>query len=123
MSTSANRPKAYQVSMRRARKAHRCSACEETIPRGHVYSYTFGVWDGNPDAIKRCLKCEAIYEHLLDVCDSDEPPACYLDCGHSYEDVHDEPPPDWLVGVAMSTPGEMQALHALEEAMCLFERP
>ena len=49
---------------RRARKAHRCCECRETIPKGATYEYTVGKWDGRIIAHKTCLPCVEIRNAL-----------------------------------------------------------
>lgn len=102
----------WREGIRRARKDHRCDACNEPIPRGHKYSYTFAVVDGDPQTTKRCLRCDAIYERLSELLPADQVCDITLDCGHSWSDIHDGPPPEDLVALAFATPEEMQAKHA-----------
>ena len=100
-----------------ARKAHQCSACRGDIRKGDRYSYTAFVFEGEVETIKRCLRCEYIYQTLRNdlgagrISDEDtdyiEP---RLDCGHRYEDTHAEPMPDHLARVAFMTLDEIQAL-------------
>jgi hypothetical protein len=54
----------YSQRLIRARKDHRCRACGEPIRRGDLYSYTFAVWDGQRLVVRRCARCELLYEHL-----------------------------------------------------------
>lgn len=100
-----------------ARKPHKCSACHGDIRKGDRYSYTAFVFEGEVETIKRCLRCEYIYQTLRNdlgagrISDEDtdyiEP---RLDCGHRYEDTHAEPMPDHLARVAFMTLDEIQAL-------------
>jgi hypothetical protein len=55
----------WREGIRRARKAHHCSACDGGIRRGELYSYTFTVYDGDTDTVRRCAACELIYRHLV----------------------------------------------------------
>ena len=95
---------------RTARKDHTCSACREKIAPGQRYHRTFFVFDGEPYTFKRCERCQAIYEHLSarirvegeteEFCDD------RLNCGHSYTDRWDEPPPDAIAALAFWRPGD-----------------
>src|ERR1700761_8053528 len=100
----------WREDVRRARKDHKCSACNETIRRGDLYSYTFSLFDGDTEEIKRCARCEVMYRALLKLhTGSDVTVAPCLDCGHDFQEVfRKEPPPD-LARLAFLTPSEMQA--------------
>lgn len=100
-------PTVYEERERKARKEHHCDACGETIKPGQVYCNTFGVWDGNADTIKRCSRCDAIYEHLVDLRrdDSEYQIALKLDCGRSYEDEWGDMPIE-AQELAFLLPGE-----------------
>lgn len=128
----------WREGIRRARKAHHCSACDGGIRRGELYSYTFTVYDGDTDTVKRCAACELIYRHLVAVHDArlkcayarlaaapalekwrhgiaaedlrDSGPDARLDCGHTYRDVHETDPPPEIEALAFATPAEAQAL-------------
>lgn len=96
----------HRETRRRARVNHTCGACRETIERGQVYVFeafggSFGI-----QTTKRCLRCELIYEHLIEVSPAGEFPDAHLNCGHTYEEVHDEPPPAWLAALAFWRPGD-----------------
>jgi hypothetical protein len=80
-------PTVFAESDRRARKPHRCDCCHEAIAPGQRYGNTFGVWDGNASTIKRCSRCQAIYDHLCALPgDSEYSVALRLDCGRTYEE-------------------------------------
>lgn len=64
---------------------------------------------------KRCMRCEGIFRFLVSV--SDDPVDIHLDCGHDYEDIFDDHPPDWMLGVVLTKPEELQALWALETGL------
>lgn len=51
----------------RARKEHRCSACKETIDRGHLYVRHTLIYAGEVDETLRCLRCDAIYQQLVTI--------------------------------------------------------
>ncbi len=99
------------TTQRRARKDHKCSCCGETIPRTHIYFRHFLIWGGTSDTIKRCARCQTLYEALVKSHPDDQETAVALrlDCGHSYVDVYDEAPPSELERLAFMTPAEMQA--------------
>jgi predicted RNA-binding Zn-ribbon protein involved in translation (DUF1610 family) len=98
----------FTESIVRARKAHKCHACGETIRAGDKYSSTFLVWEGTAETIKRCARCQTIHLHLRKVRDPETYPAERLDCGDDYEDVHGEPPPDDIAALAFALPGEVK---------------
>lgn len=97
------------VQIRRARKDHFCSACGETIHRGDLYSYTFGVFDGATEQVKRCARCELIFRHLDSLTGPDEAVDRELNCGHTYEYRHGEPPPEDIAALAFALRIEAQA--------------
>src|SRR5690349_3319646 len=83
---------------RRARKEHVCECCNETIERGHLYATHFMVYDGTQEFIKRCLRCEVIYDALEQKMRDegtygDEAPDPRLNCGHTYEEQWGVSPP------------------------------
>jgi len=98
----------YREERPRARKPHRCDACRETIRPGDVYIRCRSLSDGQWNEIARCLRCEAIYQHLGERGAGDLVPDWTLDCGETYEDHWDEPPPDEIAALAFVTPDEMQ---------------
>ncbi len=96
-----------------ARKEHKCCACHETIRVGDKYEYFFLVYEGDPDYFKRCLRCKAIYDELVSRlntrgADWEEWVDFSLNCGHSWEEVQDEPCPDHIARLAFLTPDEIQ---------------
>lgn len=99
----------------RARKEHRCCACKETIRVGHLYVYTFVLFEREATTYKHCLRCSAMLRILLHEhreSDSDWTVDPQLDCGHTWRDVFDHEPPAELVALAFATPEEMQAEFA-----------
>lgn len=48
----------------RARKQHKCYACDEPILPGDRYKRTFQVYDHRPDHFVHCLRCWAILDWL-----------------------------------------------------------
>lgn len=55
-------PSAYRDTWRKARKAHRCCECGETIEPGARYLDTTGVWEGGPNRYRTCEGCAEIRE-------------------------------------------------------------
>lgn len=70
-------PTAYRMTVRVARKAHRCCECKYIILAGEKYHYHSGVWDGRPAAFKVCVDCDALRDQVVSECDLswDEVPA------------------------------------------------
>lgn len=95
----------------RARKEHTCSACGETIRRGDLYIYEFSVFDGDSETVKRCLRCDAIYGHLVERHRHMEDQAVdrELRCGHTYREVFEQEPSDEIAQLAFLTADEAQA--------------
>lgn len=98
----------------RARKAHKCDCCGEPIERGHIYATHFTLYEGTTEYVKRCLRCEALYDALTERMRAagtlgDETPDLFLNCGHDYEERWGEAPPPELARLAFLTPAEMQA--------------
>lgn len=103
----------YNKITRRARKEHDCCACHQTIRKGDRYVYVSSVYDGAVYTYKRCLRCEAMHSHLARKMAADgetyEFPDEELNCGHTYEERWETPPPPELVALAFMTPDEAQA--------------
>jgi hypothetical protein len=100
---------------RRARKDHVCYCCAETIRRGDLYVYEFAVFEGSPDEIKRCLRCQAIYDHLVSRHRGMEDTAVdrELKCGHTYREVFAEDPPEHIAALAFALPGDSHLLEVI----------
>src|SRR5271167_536136 len=101
----------YEEELRKARKEHRCHACSEPITPGRTYHRTFLIFEGDPRVTVRCERCQAIYEHLTErmkedgtygdeFCDGE------LNCGHTYQDRWEEPPPEAIAALAFWLPGD-----------------
>lgn len=101
-------PSVFREETRKAKKEHWCDACGEAIPVGLKYSNTFGVWDGRASTIKRCARCEAIFQHLAVLMHntSEEAPALRLDCGHEYVERWGVEPPPAIAALAFWLPGD-----------------
>jgi len=101
---------AYTRTERKARKEHRCCACKETIERGHRYVYVTAVFEGTVDVYKRCVRCEKIFQTLVDkLSDRDEWPDEDLNCGHVWEDNDIGALPSEVAELAFLSPSEAQA--------------
>lgn len=96
---------AWVETWRTARKRHICTACRETIEPGHRYVDNRAIFDSRVSRMKRCARCQAIFDHLCDI-DRGDGIAGNLDCGHSYEDIHGAPPPEHIAALAFALPGE-----------------
>lgn len=122
---SGDSPEVWSEKINKARVAHQCSACGEGIRPGDVYHYTFYIYDGNKNTIRRCARCEVLYRALVKLHNSERPEvedvevpgvAPELDCGHTFEQVFKREPPPELARLAFLTPAEMQAELAKESA-------
>lgn len=96
----------YDERRRRARVEHRCHACKEPIRVGDLYCVTFIVFEG-VESVKRCLRCQAIHEHLRDK-SPDLWPDERLNCGEEYRQHWGEEPPAEIAALAFVTADEMQ---------------
>lgn len=112
MDYNAEGPDAYKESWRKANKEHKCCACGEAIRKGDRYHYVSGIWDGEPSWFKHCARCWLMYEAIVGNSDhGDEGQVVLtLDCGMSWEEVFDEPPPPKVAALAFLTPEEGQQL-------------
>lgn len=94
----------------KARKVHRCAACELSIRKGDTYVKESSLYESHWSNTKRCERCDLIFEHLVTMCrahgDSDEWPDPQLDCGHEYRERWDVDPPAWLAALAFWLPGD-----------------
>ena len=89
---------------RRARREHRCYACDETIRVGDVHRYTSSLYDGTWDSWRHCLRCAAMIEALHDR-NPGIAVALDLNCGEIWDDA----PPE-IAALAFLTREEIQAL-------------
>ena len=92
----------------RARKAHACTACKGPIPAGHEYVRHVIIDEAGdkPSVTKRCMRCDAVYEHLLSITDCYNQPKPALNCGHEYTEVHGHEPPPEIAALAFWLPGD-----------------
>jgi len=107
----------YENRVQTARKDHKCSACRETIRKGDKYNYHFQVFEREAATVKRCARCQLIFQHLEGLLSGgcDEGVDQKLNCGHSYSEVHGVEPPPEIAALAFALPGEVQGLLAPKE--------
>jgi hypothetical protein len=101
----------YNEQTLRARKPHRCCACDDTIPPGHRYCRVFVLFDGRKESFKRCARCQTIHEHLRDLGDGEMWPDERLNCGEEYRDHWGVEPPEHIAALAFVEPTEMQQVR------------
>lgn len=102
----------YHETYPKARKPHTCVACRRDIRPGDVYTRVYILFDGSGRTVKRCLRCQSIHLHLRELCreaDYDMWPHEALNCGSSYEDEWEVPPPEDIQAIAFMTDDEAQA--------------
>lgn len=100
---------------RRARKDHRCSACGNTIPKGHKYHIEklFLGHNGGIDMYKHCVRCSMMYELLRRTARPGDLIDLTLDCGEVWDGPEDSP----FQLLAFLTPEDGQRVQeALEQA-------
>lgn len=99
----------YRQTPRKARKEHRCNACwrDGAIQPGHAYTVVATVYEGAAHTIKRCARCQALHDHLKELCSEDNErwPDERLNCGESYESEWGDVP-EWIAAMAFWLPGE-----------------
>jgi len=93
------------VTWRRARKAHVCCACHQTIRPRDRYHYTSIVFDGSAGSYKHCARCRMILENISAA--SGDYVYIRLDCGQLWEDVIGKVP-DEIAALAFMTPDQAQ---------------
>lgn len=90
----------YDTTIRKARKSHKCSACETTISPGERYADIRTVFDGSVDTYKRCGRCELTHRFLREKgSDHELYPMERLNCGIPYEEEFEEQPPPALAAL------------------------
>lgn len=98
----------YNEQFPRARKAHTCSACKETIPSGIKYARIFVLFEKEVTIYKRCLRCQKIHEHLRKLCYKHYMwPDERLNCGLNYADEWGQEPPPEIAALAFALPGDI----------------
>jgi len=107
MDLNCERATIYQNTPVTARKEHQCDACDETIAPRSRYHRIKILFDGSWDTILRCVRCEEIHAHLVSLLkDYDEWPNDRLNCGHTYEEMHGEGPPEDIAALAFALPSD-----------------
>jgi hypothetical protein len=96
--------KVWESERRRARKEHRCDACDESIQPGHLYQHTFWVFDGEAGSYKHCRRCWTIYKALGPEANP------LLDCGTVWND----PPPE-IEALAFALPSDIYEIAGQTE--------
>ena len=61
-------PSTINTIERKARTAHKCCECDDTISPGDKYEYTSGVWDGRGASFKTCLRCAGVRSWYVHEC-------------------------------------------------------
>lgn len=103
----------YSEQFPRARKEHKCDACNDTILRGDRYTRVAIVWNGTAESIIRCLRCQTIHEHLRTLDKYGELwPDERLDCGEEYTDHWGKEPPPEIAALAFVSGHELQTQEA-----------
>jgi len=98
----------YENSRIKARKPRKCDACDEVIAKSHFYHRETMLFDSQWENTNRCLRCEAIYQHLsIKMSKEDMAPRPALDCGEVYQD-----PPESIARLAFITADEAQVEFA-----------
>lgn len=100
-------PDVSREKLQRAQKEHRCCACKETIRRGDIYRYVMIIFEGEPESWKYCLRCAAMFDAVNRALPGDQAPDPNLDCGHTWEELHGECPPE-IERLAFLTADEAQ---------------
>lgn len=88
-------------------KPHECDAvmCDQPIRKGDPYWRISVVYDGRAETIKRCIRCQAIHEHLRGLGD-DTWPDERLACGRDYREEWGEDPPAEIQALAFWRQGD-----------------
>lgn len=102
----------YESAIRRSRKDRFCDACNEPIRRGDLYHTTRVLFEGSWDwdYADRCARCEAMFRVLSPLMGDEQMCDWKLNCGHTWEDNFDDPPPVAIQALAFLTPAEAQIL-------------
>lgn len=100
-------PLEYQAPARwiKARKAHRCCVCTETIRVGDRYHYLAGRFEGDWMTWKHCARCWMMFEAL---CRYTDEVLFELNCGEEWESLTGEPPPDDVAELAFLSANDAQ---------------
>lgn len=98
----------YNETVRRARKAHQCDACDRAIRPGDLYCYVSLVFEQRAESYKRCGACQKTHKHLRSLAPGDMWPDERLNCGQRYEDEWGDLPDD-VAALAFMTDEEAGA--------------
>lgn len=103
----------YKDGVRRAKKDTPCTACNQTIERGHLFHRTTYSYEDEKYEHNRCARCEAMFRFLQPCVrglSGDETVDPDLNCGHKWEDNFEGEPPLAVQALAFLTPAEAQVL-------------
>lgn len=102
----------YNENVRKARKAHVCSACKLAIAVGDFYCAVRTIYDGDVETFKRCGACQTTHLHLRKLCaDAGNMwPREDLSCGLSYESEWESEPPDEIAALPFLSEAERGSL-------------
>lgn len=67
-------PSVFRQITRVARKQHSCCECRRPIQAGDKYTYSSGIWDGEPNDFKQCINCSLVFNSAGSVSDHDDQP-------------------------------------------------
>lgn len=99
----------YDERFPRAAKDYPCVACKEVIRKGDRYAKVFAVWCDGKDHLRRCLRCQEMHTQLRKtLMESEQWPDERLNCGETYEQHFERPPPEELARLAFLTRDEAQ---------------
>jgi hypothetical protein len=73
----SEQPTCITARNRKARKEHKCCECRKVIVKGEMYSFTSGIWDGEPNAFKQCINCAEILEAVGSVVGQYDESPCF----------------------------------------------
>lgn len=98
--------KVMDTRLVKARKQHKCCACDESIESGHQYWRTFALLD-EVETYKHCIRCWTMLEAIKDRADGDAAIAWRLDCGELWSNNFGAIPEE-VARLAFLTPNESQ---------------
>lgn len=102
-------PECHRTVYRRACKEHDCYGCTRTITAGERYRVDSGVWDGDPSQYKYCAACSLLIDAICGTPGNEGFVHGFM-CGHSWEEVFGEEPPERVARLAFVTVEEAQKL-------------
>jgi len=110
----------YDETWRRAIKPHVCEACERCIAKGERYARIFILFNGEKEALVRCVGCQTIHEHLRTLDPGEMWPDERLNCGEEYTKHWDKEPPPLIAALAFATPDEAELIRFRTAAWTQF---